>query len=165
MADIYENEETEEINEEVPLTKIKKQRTQKQMEAFEKVKQKRKENLEAKKQEKLINSAKILIEEETKRNPISKRIKPVEREIDTEEEEEEVIIVKKTKPKRGLCPHASPDRKRNCKVRKIIIEESSSSEEEEQDELEYEPEPEPPKRKQRVQSVRVIRPNPNDFFC
>ena len=151
MSDIYENEATEEINEEVPLTKIKKQRTQKQMEAFEKVKQKRKENLEAKKQEKLINSAKILIEEETKRNPISKRIKPVEREIDTEEEEEEVIIVKKTKPKK--------------KVRKIIIEESSSSEEEEQDELEYEPEPEPPKRKQRVQSVRVIRPNPNDFFC
>ena len=53
MSDIYENEATEEINEEVPLTKIKKQRTQKQMEAFEKVKQKRKENLEAKKQEKL----------------------------------------------------------------------------------------------------------------
>ena len=151
MSDIYENEATEEINEEVPLTKQKKMRSQKQMEAFEKVKQKRKENLEAKKQEKLINSAKILIEEETKRNPISKRIKPVEHEIDTEEEEEEVIIVKKTKPKK--------------KVRKIIIEESSSSEEEEQDELEYEPEPEPPKRKQRVQSVRVIRPNPNDFFC
>jgi len=47
-------------------------------------------------------------------------------------------------------------------VRKIIIEESSSEEEEES---EYEPEPPPVQRTQRKPVVRVIRPNPNDFFC
>ncbi len=53
-----DNEEIEE-NIEEPLTKPKKQRTQKQMEAFEKVKEKRRSNIEAKKQQKLIDSAKI----------------------------------------------------------------------------------------------------------
>lgn len=196
MSDISENETNEEINEEIPLTKpkgatrspmtpdpttsgiVKKPRSQKQIEAFEKVKQRRKENLEAKKQEKIINSAKLLIEEETKRKPLLEPTVPVkppsrryggkgERRApspeEEEEEEEEIIVVKKAKPKRGLRPHASPDHKRNCKVRKIIIEESSSSEEEEE---EIEDEPEPPHVKRRKNNpVRVIRPNPNDFFC
>ena len=134
----------------------------------------RRENLEAKKQEKIINSAKLLIENENKKlleptDPVKppsrrkggRRIPSPEPESE-QEEVEEIIVVKKSKPKRGQRPHASTDHKRNCKVRKIIIEESSSSEEEE--EIEDEPEPPPVKRK-KINQVRVIRPNPNDFFC
>jgi len=54
MSDNSENEDIEESLE-VPLTKQKKPRSQAQIEAFEKVKEKRRQNLEAKKQEKLIN--------------------------------------------------------------------------------------------------------------
>ena len=173
MSDISENEGNEESLE-VPLTKQKKPRSQAQIEAFEKVKEKRRQNLEAKKQEKLINSAKLILEEETKKllepavpvKPPSRqskkygvkgerrvpRVEP-EQEPETESEsesEEEVIVVKKSKPV-----------KKQKKVRKIIIEESSS--EDEDDENEYEPEP--PQKPQRKPVVRVIRPNPNDFFC
>jgi hypothetical protein len=166
MSDNSENEDIEESLE-VPLTKQKKPRSQAQIEAFEKVKEKRRQNLEAKKQEKLINSAKLLLEEETKKTsrvehevPLKKsqpkkKVKHVEPEPEPEpksesESEEEVIVVKKSKPV-----------KKQKKVRKIIIEESSS--EDEDDESEYEPEP--PPRPQRKPIVRVIRPNPNDFFC
>jgi len=166
MSDNSENEDIEESLE-VPLTKQKKPRSQAQIEAFEKVKEKRRQNLEAKKQEKLINSAKLLLEEETKKTsrverevPLKKsqpkkKVKHVEPEPEPEhksesESEEEVIVVKKSKPV-----------KKQKKVRKIIIEESSS--EDEDDESEYEPEP--PQKPQRKPIVRVIRPNPNDFFC
>ena len=173
MSDISENEGNEESLE-VPLTKQKKPRSQAQIEAFERVKEKRRQNLEAKKQEKLINSAKLILEEETKKTshvPLKKsqpkkKVKHVEPEPEPETEsesqsEEEVIVVKKSKPV-----------KKQKKVRKIIIEESSS--EDEDDESEYEPEP--PQRPQRKPAqfrlgsderpvVRVIRPNPNDFFC
>ena len=171
MSDNSENEDIEESLE-VPLTKQKKPRSQAQIEAFEKVKEKRRQNLEAKKQEKLINSAKLLLEEETKNllepavpvKPPSRqskkygvkgerRVPCVEPEPEPKSEsesEEEVIVVKKSKPV-----------KKQKKVRKIIIEESSS--EDEDDESEYEPEP--PPRPQRKPIVRVIRPNPNDFFC
>ena len=160
MSDISENEANEESLE-VPLTKQKKPRSQAQIEAFEKVKEKRRQNLEAKKQEKLINSAKLILEEETKKTshvPLKKsqpkkKVKHVEPEPEPESDsdsEEEVIVVKKSKPV-----------KKQKKVRKIIIEESSS--EDEDDESEYEPEP--PQRPQRKPVVRVIRPNPNDFFC
>ena len=181
MSDNSENEDIEESLE-VPLTKQKKPRSQAQIEAFEKVKEKRRQNLEAKKQEKLINSAKLLLEEETKKTsrverevPLKKLLEPAvpvkppsrqsrkygvkgERRVpcaepepkSESESEEEVIVVKKSKPV-----------KKQKKVRKIIIEESSS--EDEDDESEYEPEP--PQRPQRKPIVRVIRPNPNDFFC
>ena len=178
MSDNSENEDIEESLE-VPLTKQKinsslrsggdvggkapRPRSQAQIEAFEKVKEKRRQNLEAKKQEKLINSAKLLLEEETKKTsrvehevPLKKsqpkkKVKHVEPEPKSESEsEEEVIVVKKSKPV-----------KKQKKVRKIIIEESSSEDEDE--EIEYEPEP--PQRPQRKPIVRVIRPNPNDFFC
>ena len=171
MSDNSENEDIEESLE-VPLTKQKKPRSQAQIEAFEKVKEKRRQNLKAKKQEKLINSAKLILEEETKRilepavpvKPPSRQSKKYgvkgERRVpcaepepepkSESESEEEVIVVKKSKPV-----------KKQKKVRKIIIEESSSEEEDE--ESEYEPEPQP--RTQRKPIVRVIRPNPNDFFC
>ena len=121
MSDISENEGNEESLE-VPLTKQKKPRSQAQIEAFERVKEKRRQNLEAKKQEKLINSAKLILEEETKKllepavpvKPPSRqskkygvkgerrvpRVEP-EPEPETESEsesEEEVIVVKKSKP-------------------------------------------------------------------
>lgn len=164
MAESSENEANEEINEEVPLTKTKKPRSQKQMEAFEKVKEKRRANIEAKKQEKLLESAKMLVEnnsvrENTKSKSVSRKVKhqgnsacdrgdtwgQSPREQDESSSEEEVIIVKKSKPK--------PKKK----VRQIIIEESSSSEEE-QDEP-----PTPPKLTR--QRAQVIRPNPRDYFC
>ena len=176
MSDNSENENIEESLE-VPLTKQKKPRSQAQIEAFEKVKEKRRQNLEAKKQEKIINSAKLILEEETKRllepavpvKPPSRQSRKYgvkgerrvpcaepEPELESESEsesEEEVIVVKKAKPI-----------KKQKKVRKIIIEESSS-EEEEEEESEYEQEPPPVKKTQRKPIVRVIRPNPNDFFC
>ena len=155
MSDISENEAIEE-NLEVPLTKQKKSRSQAQIEAFEKVKEKRRQNLESKKQEKLLNSARLLLEEETKRVPVkvqsTKRVKHVEPQPEPESEsEEEVIIVRKAKPI-----------KKQKKVRKIIIEESSSEDEEE---VESEYKPNSPPKPQRKQIMRVIRPNPNDFFC
>lgn len=150
MSDISENEANEETLE-VPLTKQKKPRSQAQMEAFEKVKEKRRQNLEAKKQEKILNSAKLLIEEETKKASVKpapkKKLKPVEPLPESESEsesEEEVIVVKKSKPK--------PKKK----VRKIIIEESSSEEEEE----DYYQEP-----RQKVRHCQIVRPNLDDIFC
>jgi hypothetical protein len=64
MSDISENEQIEEIKE-VPLTKPKRERTQKQIEAFERVKEKRRQNIEAKKKEKLLKSAKLLVESQS----------------------------------------------------------------------------------------------------
>lgn len=148
-----DNEAIEE-NIEVPLTKQKKPRSQAQIEAFEKVKEKRKANLEAKKQEKLLNSAKLLLQsseanvEEPIKKPIKTKGKPQPPPQSESESEEEVIVVKKKARKAK-------------KVRKIIIEESSSEEEPDDEEDEYE-EYQPPKR---TQHIRVVRSNPNDFFC
>ena len=166
MSDISENEAIEE-NLEVPLTKIKKPRSQAQVEAFERVKEKRRQNLEAKKQEKILNSAKLLIEQETLKSqpipvkPHSKRSKDkVEQRVPSpepepeSESEEEIIVVRKSKPKK-VVP------KKQKKVRKIIIEESSSEEEDEEEiEDEYIPPP-----KQYRSRPQIIRPNPNDIFC
>ena len=114
MSDNSDNEPIEE-NLEVPLTKskgatrspltpdptasgiAKKPRSQAQIEAFEKVKEKRRQNLEAKKQEKILNSAKLLIEQESKvksQQPAKKTSKkqiipPAQSESDNESEEEE----------------------------------------------------------------------------
>jgi hypothetical protein len=160
MSETSDNEAIEEINEE-PLTKpkVKKPRSQAQIEAFEKVKERRKQNLEVKKQEKLLNSAKLLLEEEKKNK--SKPSKPnnsnrvkyqkvpqVEPESECESEsEEEVIVVKKKKPV-----------KKPKKVRKIIIEESSSDEEEDEEEE--------PRNYNRNSKVKIIRQtDPLSFFC
>ena len=71
MSDISDNEAIQESLE-VPLTKQKKPRSQAQIEAFENVKEKRRLNLETKRQEKILNSAKLLIDEENK----NKLLKP-----------------------------------------------------------------------------------------
>jgi hypothetical protein len=180
MSDISENEVIEENFEEVPLTKQKKPRSQAQVEAFEKVKEKRRQNLESKKQEKLLKSAKLLIEEENKKlleptvpvpyfsakNPVEQKsilVKPPSRqskkyaepEPESESEsEEEVIVVRKAR--------RNPKPKKQKKVRKIIIEQSSSEEEDKDEESKqgyYQS-------SKRYHSIpQIIRPNPNDIFC
>lgn len=153
MSDIVNTEQSTDE----PLTKPKRERTAKQLEAFEKVKQKRQQNIEIKKQQKLLESAKLLVENETKKKEeVSKpqpqpqsqpKLKPQPKAemlsecTEAETSEEEVIIVKKAKPKK--------------KVRKVIIESDSDSGNESDDESE------PP------QPVRIMRPNIDygDFFC
>jgi hypothetical protein len=181
MSDISETEAIEE-NFEVPLTKEKKPRSQAQVEAFEKVKEKRRLNLEAKKQEKLLNSAKLLIEEENKKKlklleprvPVKppsrqskkyggkgeRRVPYVEPESESESEEE-IIVVKKAK-RNFACGRVVGERssvQKKKKVRKIIIEESSSEEEEEESDEECEP----PKYHRSWSDN--LRPNQNDIFC
>ena len=160
MSDVSENEQIEEIKEEkeVPLTK-KKPRTAKQIEAFERVKEKRRQNIEAKKREKALNSAKLLAENEGLIRSKTPR-KIVEPE---ESESEEEIIVKTVKRGTYQSPTCPPDRKRNCpkpqpqpqpkkkRVRKVIIEESETSDSED----ESESEDEPPR-------ARVMRQSPPD---
>ena len=100
-----DNSETEAIEEslEVPLTKQKKPRSQAQIEAFERVKEKRRQNLEAKKQEKVINSAKLILEEETKKTshvPLKKpqpkkKVKHVEPEPESDLNLNQKVKVKK----------------------------------------------------------------------
>ena len=176
MSDISENEVIEENSEEVPLTKQKKPRSQAQVEAFEKVKEKRRQNLESKKQEKLLKSAKLLIEEENKKlleptvpvKPPSRqskkyrvkgerRVPYAEPEPESEiESEEEVIVVRKAR--RNTKP------KKQKKVRKIIIEQSSSEEEDEDEDEESKQEYY--QSSKRYNSIpQIIRPNPNDIFC
>jgi hypothetical protein len=129
ISEISENEQIEEIKE-VPLTKPKRERTQKQIEAFERVKEKRKQNIEAKKKEKLLNSAKLLVESQSavnreipqmgKKVVRKKIVEPLPEESESESEEE--IIVKTVRK-----PKAQPKKK---KIRKVIIEESETSESE-----------------------------------
>ncbi len=155
MSDTSENEANEE-----PLTKpkIKKPRSQAQIEAFEKVKERRKQNLEVKKQEKLLQSAKLLVENNvavapraTKKSNSSVREK-VEYQKVTQDEpiesesEEEVVIIKKAP-------------KKQKKVRKIIIEDSSSEEESDEDYRRGS------NSKRYHSQSHIIRPNPNDIFC
>jgi hypothetical protein len=153
MSDIVNSEQP--IEE--PLTKPKRPRTQKQMEAFEKVKEKRQQNIAVKKQQKLLESAKLLVETEKnkkeeapkpKLQPQSKTTPQPKEEVlseytEAENTDEEVIVIKKAKSK--------PKKK----VRKVIIESDSDSENESDQEYEHQ------------QPVRVIRPNMNtdDFFC
>ena len=113
MEDIVDNivDHEEDDNK---LTKPKKQRSEKQIEAFRKVMDKRKENIQIKKEEKLIKASEILV-----KNAIKKDVKPSKKIIQQEEssdsEEEEIIIVK-----------SKPKVKKQKKVKKIIIEDSSS---------------------------------------
>lgn len=165
MSDIVAIESNE------PLTKPKKPKTAKQMEAFEKVKERRKQSIEANKQQKLLESAKLLIESESKKQsqpqPTKKQPKEkplpeyTERDESEDESEEEIIVVKKSKPK--------PKPKK--KVRTVIIEssdssDSSESESEEEKEIKVEKKIQ---KNQPIQKapVRIVRPNIDykDFFC
>ena len=134
------------------LTKPKKQRSQKQIESFEKTMRLRKENIEKRKEEKLLQSAKLLLEKNEKPvfNMSIKKEKVVHQSSEEESinessssSEEEVIVVKSKNKK------AKPKPKPKKKTRKTIIFESSSEESssEEEEEERYVA---PPKNKSRV---------------
>jgi len=186
MNDKEEIEEREQ--EEVSLTKPKRPRTQKQIDAFQRAQQKRSENIAKKNEEKKIEAYRALLakdktneykadddaseqEEELipkksamkKQTPVKKPKKQVyipEPEPESESEEEEIIYVK-TAPK-----------KRKPKKKTIIVEESSDdeSEVEDDDEEEYQPPPKKPIVKRPAQSKPIPIPQPqrvnyDDYFA
>jgi hypothetical protein len=134
------------------LTKPKKQRSQKQIESFEKTMRLRKENIEKRKEEKLLQSAKLLLEKNEKPvfNMSIKKEKVVHQSSEEESinesssssssEEEEVIVVKSKNKKSKPKPKKKPKRK-------TIIFESSSEESSSEEEERYVA---PPKNKSRV---------------
>jgi hypothetical protein len=77
-----------------PVIKEKKPRSEKQLEAFKRTQEKRKENIALKKEQKEIEASKILLKHKITEKP---KIKPQKYESDSEEEEEKVIIVEKRK--------------------------------------------------------------------
>ena len=169
--EMSDNEAIEAIEENIeePLTKPKKPRSQKQVEAFEKVKEKRRTNIEAKKQQKLLESAKLLIETHQPQTPQTQpkngknRIVAEPEPMEEESDVEEIVVVKKSKQLK-----AKPKPKRRI----IVVESSSDEESDDEDEYEPEPEPEPVKsrkvRRSQSSSYPVIHRQPSDFsniFC
>lgn len=166
MSDIVNsNQQNEQIVEE-PLTKPKKPRTQKQLEAFQKVQEKRQKNIEEKKKQKLIEGAKLMLQEQQKAKqegpPIPQstpktKPKPKPRqeilseytEVDQSDSEEEVVIVQRSKPKQK--PKQNPKKK----VTRVIIESDSDDSYDSDDESDG------------FESVKIMRSNINfgDFFC
>lgn len=173
MSDIVNTNQPIEQTLDEPLTKPKKPRTAKQLEAFKKVQEKRQQNIKEKNEQKLIEGAKLMLQqqekakqtvpptppptpEQPKRSPlrssqVDRQPKPKRKheilseytEVDQSDSEEEVVIVKKSKPK--------PKKK----VTRVIIESDSDSGNDSDDEDEnYEP-------------PRIWRSNINvgDFFC
>jgi hypothetical protein len=131
-------------DENIPLTKskksekpnLKKIRSEKQIEAFNRTMEIRKQKVEQRKQEKLLESAKLLLEKTTLKKDIpSKKITPIEKYTDSyeddstvetssgEDTEEEIIMVKnKPKPK----PKSLKEKHKKKPSRKTIIFDSSS---------------------------------------
>lgn len=127
MQDLTKNEINSDIDDNEPLTKPKKIRSVKQIEAFKTTMEKRALNIETRKHEKLVKASSLLVEENNKKQiiitpplmpPKYKHKKQVQ-ESDTEDSEtEEEIIIVKAQPKK------KPKKK---KVKKIIIEDSDDS--------------------------------------
>ena len=121
MADIVEIENNiDEIKDEqddglLTKTKIKKPRTTKKIEAFKEVIEKRKQNIALRKDEKLIKSAQLLVDNSKKQKQV---VLPVVPPVESESEDEQIIIVKSKKAKT----------KKKIIKRRVIIESSSSSE-------------------------------------
>jgi hypothetical protein len=115
MSDTLDNQENQEINQdinEIPLLKAKKPRTVKQMEAFEKLRQKRTDNIANKKELMKIEASKILLAADIK---IDKLKPKKEREPDTSSSEEEIVIRKSKSIK---------DKKKKKKI--VIVQDSDS---------------------------------------
>ena len=118
MSEISETPEIEKNDEpieqvEIPLTKPKRKKTAKQLEQFQTAIEKRKANIEKRKHDKKIESAKLLLENEK----VVVKKQPKEPVVETEEEDSEpeiIVVAKKKKPKK--------------KPIKIQIDESSSEE-------------------------------------
>jgi hypothetical protein len=144
MQEMQKNSIENNDDENVPLTKTKKSiekpnlkkiRSDKQIEAFNKTMQIRKEKVEERKQAKLLESAKLLLEKTTLKKDIpSKKITPLEKYTDSYEDDstvetisgedtEEEIIVVKNKPKSKPKPKEKHKKKPS---RKTIIFDSSS---------------------------------------
>ena len=102
MADIEEiDNNIDDIKEEqddgqLTKTKIKKPRTSKQIEAFKGVMEKRKQSIALKKDEKLIKSAELLIENSKKKKALPVP-PPVIDSSDSDSLDEEIIVVKSNK--------------------------------------------------------------------
>ena len=106
-------------DDDIQLTKPKKPRSEKQLIAFQQAMSKRKENIEKRKEEKLIQASEILVKASVNKVAKStqpKEVKPPKIIIprDSESDTEEEVIIVKSKPKAKK------------KVKKIIIEDSSS---------------------------------------
>ena len=119
MLDNEENEHKEISDGELTKSKVKKARTPAQQEAFKEVMRKRQENIQLRKEEKIISSAKLLVEknimppiETPKVYKAKKTVYQPEPEPQSESEEEIIIVKSKPKPKK--------------KTKKIIVEDSSS---------------------------------------
>ncbi len=102
------------------LTKPKKPRSEKQMIAFQQAMSKRKENIEKRKEEKLIKASEILVKANATKPVATKSTQQKEvkqpkiiipQDSESETDEEVIIVKSKPKPKK--------------KVKKIIIEDSS----------------------------------------
>ena len=175
-----EDSDNQQIQDDVPLQKEKKvrekkPRSEKQLAHFANMAAKRKENIEKKKLEKKIESAKLLIENDIEVAPkkeIRKQLKgdaifgkgdpkeePPSEEEESESEEEIIVKTRKSKPK-----------KKAKKV--IIVQESESEEESEEEEIQA------PKRRLKTQQnkksiVKVYQQEPThrqtassqNYFC
>jgi len=126
MDDLAKLGEPEDIKEDTEILKPKKEKrkqSEKQVEQFKMATQKRAENAKTRLNERKIESAKLLLENDFKVK--KKKIKAVEPESETEsesEEEEEVIVVKKKK-------RSKPKRKKIITIE--VSDDDTSSEDEE----------------------------------
>jgi hypothetical protein len=111
--------EPEEVKPVIKEEKVKKPRSEKQIQAFVNAQEKRKANIELKKQEKKVEASKIILEHETKTAKPVKKAKEVA-EVESSSEEEVIIIETKKKSKKPKKP------------KRIIVEESESESEEEE---------------------------------
>jgi hypothetical protein len=133
MLDYEENESLEEV----PLTKPKKPRTEKQIAAYEKMMSKRSENIKKRNEQKILEQAKKISmknqhedEPSVKRKP--KKVVYVESDIDSSSSsEEEIIYKKKRKPKSK--PVSKKQKKKVVYYSSSETETDSSSEEETKD--------------------------------
>lgn len=116
MSEITENENLEKTN--VPLEKTKKVRSEKQVEQFKQIVNKRKENIEKKKLEKKIEASKLLLQHDVKISETKKKVITKEDSESENNSEPEIVIVSKKKKKKPI---------------KIAIEESD--EEDDEDEI------------------------------
>ena len=126
--EIQENQEEDFSEASIPLQKEKKEkkpRTQKQLDHFKNMAEKRRENIEKKKLEKKIEASKLLLEHDSK-PPVKVKENKIEeeKEIESEPSSEEEIIVQKKKPKT-----------KGKKKKKIVIYEADSDSSDSDDEI------------------------------
>lgn len=131
----------ESIQDTTPLEKAKKPRSEKQMENFKKLQEKRKEAIEKKKLEKKIEASKLLLEQDQRETGLSitppaviqkKKTKELAPPPSEDEEESDSSVEK-------IIVNVKNKKKTKKKAKEIIIynDEDSESEEEEEEQQEY----------------------------